>query len=286
MVEVDAPEALTLRAIGIGDAALGAELSRRVGWPYRREDWEFAIGLGGGVVGVRDGKLVASALWWPYGKSHATLGMIIVAPEAQGGGIGRRLMQALLVQAEGRSLMLNATAAGEPLYAKSGFRPCGGVRQQHGHVLAFAAPQLGAGERLRPASSADLPILEHLDRAATGLERGPSLAALLRCGECLVLERAGQPVGFSVLRAFGRGQVIGPVVAADEADARMLIACWLHGRTGQFIRVDLRLGSGLGGWLEQVGLAPAGDVVAMVRGDLPAAPGPARVHALINQALG
>ncbi|AZO79124.1 MULTISPECIES: GNAT family N-acetyltransferase [unclassified Bosea (in: a-proteobacteria)] len=286
MVEVAAPEALTLREIGIGDAALGAELSRRVGWPYRREDWEFAIGLGGGVVGVRDGKLIASALWWPYGKSHATLGMIIVAPEAQGSGIGRRLMQALLVQAEGRSLMLNATAAGEPLYAKSGFRPCGGVRQQHGHVLAVAAPQLGAGERLRPASSADLPILERLDRAATGLERGPSLAALLGCGECLVLERADQPVGFSILRAFGRGHTIGPVVAVDEADARTLIACWLHGRTGQFIRVDLQLGSGLGDWLAQHGLAPAGDVVAMVRGDLPAAPGPARLHALINQALG
>ncbi|MCV9941123.1 GNAT family N-acetyltransferase [Boseaceae bacterium BT-24-1] len=286
MTGIAAPEALTLRPIGMGDAASCAELSRRVGWPYRREDWEFSIGLGGGVVGVRDGKLVASALWWPYGESHATLGMIIVAPEAQGGGIGRRLMQALLVQAEGRSLMLNATAAGEPLYAKSGFQPCGGVRQQHGHVLAVAAPELGAGERLRPASFTDLPILERLDRAATGLERGPTLAALLGCGECRVLERAGQPVGFSILRAFGRGHAIGPVVAADEADARTLIACWLHGRTGQFIRVDLPLGSGLGDWLTQHGLAPAGDVVAMVRGDLPAAPGPARLHALINQALG
>lgn len=182
--------------------------------------------------------------------------------------------------------MLNATVAGEPLYVKSGFRPRGGIRQQHGHVLAVAAPPLGAGAYLRPASSADLPILEHLDRAATGLERGPTLAALLGCGECLVLERAGQPIGFSILRAFGRGHVIGPVVAADEADARTLIACWLHGRTGQFIRVDLPLGSGLGDWLEQHGLAPAGDVVAMVRGDLPAAPGPARLHALINQALG
>lgn len=101
MAEVAASEALTLRVIGIGDAALGAELSRRVGWPYRREDWEFAIGLGHGVVGVRDGKLVATALWWPYGDSHATLGMIIVAPEAQGAGLGKRLVQALLAQAKG-----------------------------------------------------------------------------------------------------------------------------------------------------------------------------------------
>jgi GNAT superfamily N-acetyltransferase len=286
MAEIEAPDALTLCEIGIGDAALCAELSRRVGWPHRREDWEFVIGLGHGVAGLRDGKLVASALWWPYGESHATVGMIIVAPEQQGAGIGKRLMQALLAQAEGRSLMLNATVAGEPLYARLGFRPCGGVRQYHGHVLAVAAPELGARERLRSASAADLSVLEGLDRQASGLPRGPTLAALLQCGECLILERAGQPVGFSILRAFGRGHVIGPVVAANDADALTLIACWLNGRAGQFIRVDLQLGSGLGDWLLQHGLAPAGDVTAMVRGDLPAAPGPARLHALINQALG
>lgn len=286
MTGIEAPGTLTLRAIGAGDATACAELSRCVGWPHRREDWEFAIGLGHGVVGTRDGKPVATAQWWPYGDSHGTLGMIIVAPEEQGAGIGKRLMQALLAQAGERSLMLNATVAGEPLYARLGFEPCGGVRQQHGHVLAVAAPELGASERLRPATTADLPVLERLDREASGLPRGPALAALLQCGECVILEQSGQPVGFSILRAFGRGQVIGPVVAADETDARALIACWLHGRTGQFIRVDLQLGSGLCEWLEQVGLAPAGDVTAMVRGDLPAASGPARLHALITQALG
>lgn len=283
---IEAPDALALRAMHIDDAASCVELSRRVGWPHRREDWEFVIGLGHGIVGERNGELVATGLWWPYGESHATVGMIIVAPEEQGAGIGKRLMQALLAEAGERSLLLNATAAGEPLYARLGFRPHGGVSQYHGHAPAVAAPELGADERLRPGRPADLATLERLDREATGLERGPVLAALLQCGECLVLERAGQPVGFSVLRTFGRGRVIGPVVASDETDVRALIACWLHGRAGQFIRVDLQFGSGLAGWLMQHGLAPAGDVTAMVRGDLPAASGPARLHALITQALG
>ena len=79
MAEIEAPEAPTLRAIRIEDAASCAELSRRVGWPHRREDWEFVIGLGHGVVGERNGELVATGLWWPYGESHATVGMIIVA---------------------------------------------------------------------------------------------------------------------------------------------------------------------------------------------------------------
>jgi predicted N-acetyltransferase YhbS len=287
MSEIEAAEALALRAIAFTDAGVCAQLSRRVGWPHRREDWEFVIGLGDGVVGERNGKIVATAMWWPYGESHATLGVIIVAPEEQGAGLGKRLMQALLAQVEGRSLMLNATVAGEPLYARLGFRYSGGgVRQFHGHVLAVEAAELSADERLRPGGPVDLPALERLDRQASGLPRGRVLGALLQCGECVILERAGQPVGFSVLRAFGRGYVIGPVIAPDEADARRLIACWLHGRAGQFIRVDLPFGSGLGDWLEQQGLAPAGDVTAMVRGELPAASGPARLHALVTQALG
>lgn len=284
---IKAREALMLRPMRMGDAAACAELSRQVGWPHRREDWEFVIGLGHGVVGERNGELVAAGLWWPYGESHATVGMIIVAPQAQGAGIGKRLMQELLAQAGQRSLMLNATIAGEPLYVRLGFRSWGGgVRQYHGHCLDVTAPEPAAGKQLRPGSPSDLAMLQRLDREATGLERGPVLAALLQCGECLVLEQSGQLIGFSILRDFGRGKVVGPVVAADETDAPTLIACWLHGRAGQFIRVDLPFGSRLGGWLEQQGLAPAGDVVAMVRGDLPAAPGPARLHALITQALG
>lgn len=286
MSAADTQETLVLREIAGADAPLCVELSRRVGWPHRVEDWEMVIGLGHGVVAALGRKLVGSALWWPYGESHATLGMIIVSPEQQGAGIGKRLMQALLAQTEGRSLMLNATVAGEPLYAKSGFVPYGGVRQYHGEVLAVAAPELRPGDRLRRGARTDLPLLERLDLEASGLLRGPALSALLARGECVILERNGDPIGFSIQRAFGRGLVIGPVVAADGADARTLVTHWLHGRQGQFMRIDVSADSGLGEWLVERGFGPAGEVTAMVRGERPHASGSARVYALINQALG
>jgi hypothetical protein len=36
-----------------------------------------------GLVVEREGKLLGTALWWPYGDDCATVGMVIVAPEAR-----------------------------------------------------------------------------------------------------------------------------------------------------------------------------------------------------------
>lgn len=286
MSAADVHEPLILRDVAMSDAAACEELSRVVGWPHRVEDWEMVISLGHGVVATLGEDIVGTALWWPYGEAHATLGMIIVSPERQGGGIGKKLMNAVFEQAEGRSLMLNATVAGEPLYARCGFVRHGGAAQYHGQPAATPAPEPAAGDRLRPMVPADLPLLERLDLQATGLSRGHVLATLIGCGEGVVLERGGEPVGFSILRRFGRGFVVGPVVAPGSAEARLLIAHWLHERQGQFLRVDLPAGSGLEDWLTERGLKHAGPVTGMVRGTPPVAPGPARLYALVNQALG
>lgn len=245
-----------------------------------------AIDLGGGVVATHGDEIVASALWWPYGETHATLGLIIVLPAWQGGGLGRRLTQALIEQSAGRSQLLNATAAGEPLYAKLGFMPCGGVRQYQGDVAVAPVPVLGAAQTLRSATAADLPLMLALDRSATGLSRHHLIAALLGAGGGVMLERAGEPVGYSILRAFGRGHVIGPVVAPDQAAARALIGHWLHERGGSFLRVDVLIEAALDDWLIGHGMRFAGGVATMVRGEKPAPTGPARLYALSNQAFG
>lgn len=286
MADALVQEAAVLRAIGLADAEACSALSRAVGWPHRAEDCAMAIALGHGLVATIGDEVVATGMWWPYGESHATVGMIIVSPDHQGAGIGRRLVQGLLAQAKDRSLMLNATAAGQPLYERLGFVPCGGITQHHGEVFDVAAPVLATGTALRAARPSDAPQIGRLDQAASGLPRGPLLASLLERGECVILERAGRAVGFSVLRRFGRGHVVGPVVAESDGDAQALMAHWLQGRRGQFMRIDIPNGSPLAGWLTGHGLKPAGDVVAMVRGVLPVVQDPLRVHALANQALG
>lgn len=279
-------EAAILRDIALSDAPACAALSRAVGWAHRPEDCAMVIGLGHGLVATIADEVVATGMWWPYGESHATLGMIIVSPDHQGAGLGRSLVQGLLAQVKDRSVMLNATVAGQPLYEKLGFVPCGEICQHHGEVLEVAAPVLAVGDTLRTTTAADIAELERLDQAASALSRRAMLASLLERGECVVLERGGRAVGFSVLRRFGRGLVVGPVVAEGDADARILVAHWLQGRQGQFVRIDIRADAPLAGWLTLQGLTPAGSVIAMVRGTLPLVQGPLRLHAVANQALG
>ena len=88
-------------------------------------------------------------------------------------------------------------------------------------------------------------------------------------GKTVVLERGGRPVGFAVLRRFGRGHAVGPVAAPDFDAARLLLTeCCRH--TEGFLRIDVDATSGLQQWLESLGLSRTGGGTTMVRGGVPA----------------
>ena len=99
----------------------------------------------------------------------------------------------------------------------------------------------------------------------------------------MVLDHQGTAVGFGILRRFGAGQVIGPVVARDSAGARALIGHFLAASPGQFIRIDVPEDAGLSNWLQSLGLADAGGAIRMLRGPGPHRP---RSFALVSQGFG
>ncbi|KRE22236.1 hypothetical protein ASE66_27745 [Bosea sp. Root483D1] len=276
----------TLRPASLSDADACQKLSAAVGWPHRREDWEFALSLGQGFVLSRESDVVGVGLSWGFGATHATLGTIIVAPDRQGQGIGKLLTERLIAVTEGRTLGLVATPQGEPLYARYGFIAIDEVRQHQGGWPELAVPVLAANEVMRPAAMADLPLLAQLDGEATGLPRAPVLEALLARGHAILIERASAPAGFGFLRRHGHGWLIGPVAAVDDAAACNLIAALLAARRGDFVRIDVPARTGLGAWLSERGLPLVASGVVMARGAAPIAPGPAHRFALVNQAMG
>jgi GNAT superfamily N-acetyltransferase len=260
------------------------ELSQALQWPYRLEDWAFALELGHGIAAEIDGRLTGTALWWPYGERYASVGMIIVADEDQRKGIGGALMSALLADASGRTILLNSTVEGFALYARLGFEGYGHVNQHQ--ALLASRPAVEPAEGLRLSEAGDWPTIYDLDHAATGMDRRGLIDALLPMGEVRVIESGGCISGYGCVRRWGRGVVIGPIVAADRADARALIAALAASHVGSFVRIDVPEDAGLSAWLETIGLPRVDQVVSMALGDIPqAAPG-SRLFALSNQSLG
>ena len=113
------PGPFTLRPLVSDDLAAAHGLSQAVRWPHRLEDWRLMFGLGHGVVAVdAAGTVIGVAMWWPFGPEAATLGMVIVSPDLQRSGLGRRMLDALVAAAGARRIGLVAT----------GPRACGSTR--------------------------------------------------------------------------------------------------------------------------------------------------------------
>lgn len=275
-----------LRRMTFDDLAAAHILSSEQKWPHRIEDWEMLFGLGFGYVVERDGDVIGTAMAWLYGETAATLGMVIVSPKAQGMGLGRRLMEAVLGDLGDRTVLLNATDEGAPLYLKLGFEPIGPVFQHQGAAFAVPMAELIPDERVRPLGAKDLPTLHALARRATGMDRDALLDALVPGAQGVVLTRGNEPVGFALFRRFGRGYVVGPTIAPDTGGARALISHWLGSNSGMFCRLDIPEESGLGGWLDDLGLPCVGRVMRMVRGPTPASDPSITTFSLTTQALG
>lgn len=258
-------------------------LSQEMSWPYRIEDWDVALQLGHGFVLERGGTVIGTAAWWPYGETHASAGMIIVAKAAQGHGYGARLMDALLASARPRTVALNSTPEGITLYRRRGFVPIGIIHQHQG--IPRQSPGTPRSD-LRPMAASEFEAIARLDRAATGLERRQMLNRLFDSGDGYVLVRDGMLRGYAISRLFGRGHVIGPVVAESPTDARALIDFTIARLGPVFVRIDTPASSQLGEWLESIGLQRVSDATTMVLGRPAPWTGPARLFALANQSFG
>ncbi|MBM7047161.1 GNAT family N-acetyltransferase [Rhizobium lusitanum] len=280
------PISFSLRALAASDIQATHALSQAVGWTHRLADWDLLQRIGRGHVAADDrGSVRGIAMWWPQGRNFATLGMVIVAPELQRSGIGRRLMAKVLEDIGPRRIQLVATREGQALYDSLGFDVTGGITQRSGILDAGAEPAV-IGTAVRSFEAGDLAAIHALDFGASGVDRSDVLAGLLPVSEGFVADRNGLLTGYALCRDFGRGRVVGPIVADDEDTSLALLSTAMV-KTGGFLRADVPSDAArLIDWLERAGLRQGGAAQVMQRG--PAAPiadGP-RIFGLASQALG
>ncbi len=274
---------------GVDLEALHA-LSLSVGWPHRRSDWELLRSLGHGAAALDEiGRVFSSAIWFDHGQSLATIGMVITSPRVQTHGGGRWMMERILRECGERSLMLNSTRAAYTLYLSLGFEFQALVTQMQGIVRPAPdgpGPDGGAVEDLTLAAFSDLFAL---DRAAFRADRSRILTRLAPLSRIVGIYREQRLEGYAMRRAFGRGTVIGPVVAQSEDDAICLVRPLLADLGGRFARLDTRHPDGpFADFLKASGLKLFDSVSTMTRGTSLARTEVGRpgIYALAAQPLG
>lgn len=237
-LRIDAYDA-SAEVLGIAQRRLLHELTVSVLWPHRDHDLDLFLSLGQGYLATDEiGRPMGSAMHFPMGDDFAMLGMMVTVPRLQARGAGKWLLQRLLADCAGRDLRLSATRSGYRLYEAAGFVPVGIIRQQQGIAQQVEISPPPVGMTIRAFTPQDIDAVRRLDVTAFGAVRTQVLDALFGLSTGMVAVQDGEICGFALRRPFGRGAVVGPVVAQDDEMAMQLVAPLIQGNVARFTRLD------------------------------------------------
>lgn len=202
-----------IRQLNATDIAASLELSALAGWNQTAEDWRMLLLLAPeGCFGLEvQDRLVATTTLICYGKQLGWIGMVLTHPEFRGHGFAKRLLEHVLQRADAagiRTLKLDATDQGRPLYEKHGFKSERAIER-----WGAECNEVGA------AGYADLDSRRLLDTKAFGVDRSVCLEVLASRGRCI-----WTAAGFLMTRAGRVASYLGPCVARDVEVARYLFS--------------------------------------------------------------
>jgi len=206
----------SLRLLRPDDLPGAMELSRLAGWNQTIDDWHMLLRLEpqGCFVIELDNLIVATTTLLCYGTTLAWIGMVLTRPEYRRRGLARRLMEKALECASARkigSVKLDATADGQPLYEKLGFK----TEQIIQRWFLDVTPQNASGKTPAPTST---PLPLEMDAHAFGADRSALFQELVTRNRPHTSSDA-----FSFSRSGSRCNYLGPCVAKDPSSARGVI---------------------------------------------------------------
>ncbi|MER8570754.1 GNAT family N-acetyltransferase [Mesorhizobium sp. M1338] len=220
-------------------------LSLSVGWPHRAEDWQFLRQSGEGFVALDEiGRVLGSAMWFAHGTDFATVGMVITSPRLQTLGAGQWLMKRVFDRVAGRDLRLNATRAARRLYLSLDFQPEKTVYQCQGIARLETTGSPGDIRDVRTLGAGDIPAAIALDAAGSGVRRAALIERLFTHSAGYGLFKDDKLNAFALCRPFGRGHVVGPVVAESDAEAVAVVQPHVADHSGSFLRIDTHMDNG------------------------------------------
>jgi GNAT superfamily N-acetyltransferase len=255
---------LPVRALTQTDLPAIVALTADRGWPAEHSKWRLMFAVSE-PYGVDDpaGGLAGIVVLTGYGRGLAAVGMMVVASRHGRRGLGRRLMQHVLMLASGAVVFLTATDEGRPLYEQLGFRVVDTSVTYTGQL----APGLAGlpATRARSVVAADVAAICAADLPVFGAEpqpghrRAPDLRRRVpRPRQPGGGIRRGVGQGRGARHRPGRGAEPRPCRRADPGSSQ---------RLERTVRIDI-LGrpADLARWAVSRGLAAGNETALMVRG--------------------
>ena len=225
------------------DVALGLRLTQQAGWNQLESDWLRFLNLGpeGCFVAELDGRSVGTTLTF-ISDRVAWVAMVLVEKDARGKGVGTALLKHALAYLDAcriKTVRLDATHLGQPIYERLGFMP------------EYELVRFGGTARDLQLSIADCRLIitnrksqiENVigfDRRMTGENRAKMLGALFSefPQNARVLMRGDKLEGFVTMRPGRNAIQIGPCVATEDA-GRALLSDALNRCGGKAVFVDV-----------------------------------------------
>ncbi|MEN8116693.1 MAG: GNAT family N-acetyltransferase [Bacteroidota bacterium] len=236
--------ATKIREMLISDIPDLMDLKNAEKWNQSTADWETLINYKNSVnlVAELDGKIVGSITAINYNNEVAWIGMMLVYMEYRGRGISKQLLLQTIDESKNRgckSIKLDATPAGRPVYKKIGFID----EYEIGRITNPSASKINYVSDVEAVkvSEADLIEIIELDAQVFGAKRDGLLTYLFNNSPELawVIKENGKVVAFSLGRKGERFTQIGPVFASSDEHIKILIAAAINQIEGKAVVVDL-----------------------------------------------
>jgi GNAT superfamily N-acetyltransferase len=264
---------LNIRVMCATDIPVGMRLKAQAGWNQLEADWRRFLEMqpDGCFIAELDGAPVGTTMACIFGPV-AWIAMVLVDAQVRGRGIGKSLMQHALAFLDNqgvRTVRLDATPLGQPLYEKLGFKVEYTLARHEGILRAAVSfPFADGPHAVTSAQATDFEDICQLDEAVSRTDRRTFLTRLFheRPEEVRITRQDGKIVGYRTVRSGANALQIGPCMAAESAGPLLLADAWLR-HAGERVFIDTPVQNQTATHLAQkMGLTVQRQLVRMTRG--------------------
>jgi GNAT superfamily N-acetyltransferase len=234
---------IAIRRMHFNDIGKCMLLSDAEHWNQTETDWNRLIDgpLNHCLVAESENKIIGTATAMNYSDLVAWIGMVLVDKNYRGRGIAKILFSSLINHLKScKSVKLDATPAGQPVYEKFGFKNEYAIHR----MTKSEEINLQDAESNVKADSlkhSDISEIFFLDFSVFGAERNYLLGSIYKenSDKAFCIRHNGRISAFSLGRKGRNYFQIGPVVASSITDAKILILKVLEELNRDCIVVDV-----------------------------------------------